>query len=130
MLLIGIAHLLLMIYAIQLAIMANFELKPRPRPSIGWALALCFAALVARLIHLFWQFRKPEIGGSIIDSRFECGIIGDVRVDDIKAIQPSARGRAWITGRHPIMLEPDSSPGWLSPRRYLASEIMSSNRTS
>ena len=59
MLVIGSAHLLLMIYAIQLAIMANFELEPRLHPSIGWALALYFVALVAWLIHLFRYFRKP-----------------------------------------------------------------------
>jgi len=47
------------------------------------------------------------IGRSIIDSRFECSIIGETRVGDRQAILPSIRGRAWITGMHQIMLDPD-----------------------
>ena len=47
------------------------------------------------------------IGRSIIDSRFDCAIAGETRVIDKKAIIPSIRGRAWITGTHQIMLDPD-----------------------
>ncbi|MDH3537416.1 MAG: proline racemase family protein, partial [Gammaproteobacteria bacterium] len=47
------------------------------------------------------------IGRSIIDSRFECSIIGETRVGDRQAILPSIRGRAWIAGMHQIMLDPD-----------------------
>lgn len=47
------------------------------------------------------------IGRSIIDSRFDCGIVEETRVGDKKAIIPSIRGRAWITGTHQIMLDPD-----------------------
>ncbi len=47
------------------------------------------------------------IGRSIIDSRFDCAIVEETRVGDKKAIIPSIRGRAWITGTHQIMLDPD-----------------------
>ena len=47
------------------------------------------------------------IGRSIIDSRFDCKIIDETMVGDKKAIIPSIRGRAWITGTHQIMLDPD-----------------------
>ena len=47
------------------------------------------------------------IGRSIIDSRFDCGIVNETRVGDIPAIIPSIRGRAWITGTHQVMLDPD-----------------------
>ena len=47
------------------------------------------------------------IGRSIIDSRFDCSIVGETRVGDKVAIIPSIRGRAWITGTHQVMLDPD-----------------------
>ncbi len=47
------------------------------------------------------------IGRSIIDSRFDCSIVEETRVGDKAAIIPSIRGRAWITGTHQIMLDPD-----------------------
>jgi len=47
------------------------------------------------------------IGRSIIDSRFDCSIVSETRVADRTAIMPSIRGRAWITGTHQIMLDPD-----------------------
>ena len=52
------------------------------------------------------------IGRSIIDSRFDCSIFEEVFVEGKKAIIPSIRGRAWITGTHQIMLDPeDPWPG-------------------
>jgi len=47
------------------------------------------------------------IGRSIINSRFDCAIVTETTVGDKKAIVPSIRGRAWITGIHQIMLDPD-----------------------
>jgi proline racemase len=47
------------------------------------------------------------IGRSIIDSRFDCSIVEETRVGNKTAIVPSIRGRAWITGTHQIMLDPD-----------------------
>jgi proline racemase len=47
------------------------------------------------------------IGRSIIDSHFDCSIVEETRVGTKKAIIPSIRGRAWITGTHQLMLDPD-----------------------
>ena len=47
------------------------------------------------------------IGRSIIDSSFDCAIVDETTVGDKKAIITSIRGRAWITGTHQIMLDPD-----------------------
>ena len=47
------------------------------------------------------------VGRSIIDSRFDCTIVEETKVGNKKAIIPSIRGRAWITGTHQIMLDPD-----------------------
>jgi len=47
------------------------------------------------------------IGLSILDSRFECKIEQQTKVADKPAIIPSLRGRAWITGTHQLMLDPD-----------------------
>ena len=59
MMLMGNLHLLLAIFAIQLAILANFAPQPRMHPSIGWALAIYFIAFTAWLIYFFWHFKKP-----------------------------------------------------------------------
>ena len=44
---------------------------------------------------------------SIIGSRFEGRILGPAHVGDLDAIRPEISGRAWITGRHQHMLDPD-----------------------
>ncbi len=52
------------------------------------------------------------VGKSIIDSRFDCGIVETTRVGDRDAIIPSIRGRAWITGTRQLMLDrEDPWPG-------------------
>ena len=53
------------------------------------------------------QTGERLIGRSIIDSRFDCRIVSVTRVGDKAAILPSIRGRAWITGTHQVMLDPD-----------------------
>ncbi len=53
------------------------------------------------------QIGERLIGKSIIDSRFDCSIVSQTTVGDKNAIIPSIRGRAWITGTHQIMLDPD-----------------------
>jgi proline racemase len=53
------------------------------------------------------QTGERLIGESIIDSRFDCSIVSETRVGNKAAILPSIRGRAWITGTHQIMLDPD-----------------------
>lgn len=47
------------------------------------------------------------LGESIIDSRFDCRIVSETRVGDKPAILPAVRGRAWITGTHQLLLDPD-----------------------
>ena len=66
------------------------------------------------------------IGRSIIDSRFDCSIVEETMVANRKAIIPSIRGRAWITGTHQIMLDPDDP--W--PHGYRLSDTwpVSNNR--
>ena len=50
---------------------------------------------------------EPYIARSIIDSRFVGRIAGETRVGDRTAIVPELTGRAWITGVHQHMLDPD-----------------------
>ncbi len=57
--LIGVVHLLLAIYVMQLAILANFDNPPRLHPSVVWALAIYFVVLVAWLINFYRHFRRP-----------------------------------------------------------------------
>jgi len=60
-------------------------------------------------LHARGQMKVGErmIGRSIIDSQFDCSIREETRVGDRPAIVPTIRGRAWITGTHQIMLDPD-----------------------
>ena len=46
------------------------------------------------------------IGRSILNSRFDCEIVKEVELGNRKAIIPSIRGRAWITGSHLLDLKP------------------------
>lgn len=67
----------------------------------------CSARMAA--LHARGLMRTGErlVGRSIIDSRFDCRIVGETRVGEHGAILPSIRGRAWITGTHQLMLDPD-----------------------
>jgi proline racemase len=47
------------------------------------------------------------VGRSIIGSRFDCRVSGITTVGDRPAIVPTIRGRAWITGTHQVMRDPD-----------------------
>jgi uncharacterized membrane protein len=58
MMIMGVAHLMLAIYTIQLAILANLNQQLRLHPGIVWALGLYFIFLIAWLIHFFMHFRK------------------------------------------------------------------------
>jgi proline racemase len=49
----------------------------------------------------------PFVGRSIIGSRFDCRIERETSVGGRPAIIPSIRGRAWITGTHQHMLDPE-----------------------
>ena len=61
------------------------------------------------LLHAKGELKKGDrmIGRSIIDSRFDCSIVEETMVGKKKAIIPSIRGRAWITGTHQLMLDPE-----------------------
>lgn len=57
---------------------------------------------------------QQYIGKSIIDSRFDCIYQADISVGGKPAIIPTIEGRAWITGIHQILRDPDDP--W--PRGY------------
>ena len=71
----------------------------------------CGTGCSARMALLYakGELRKGDrmIGRSIINSRFDCSIVDETMVGDKKAIIPSIRGRAWITGTHQLMLDPE-----------------------
>jgi len=48
----------------------------------------------------------PYIGESIIGSRFHCRLESTIRVKELPGIVPSISGRAWVTGTHQHMLDP------------------------
>ena len=50
---------------------------------------------------------EPYVGRSIIGSRFDARIVSDTNVGSRNAIVPEITGRAWITGVHQHMLDPD-----------------------
>ncbi len=47
------------------------------------------------------------IGESVIGSRFYCRLESETNVGGLSAVIPSISGRAWITGTHQHMLDPD-----------------------
>ncbi len=67
----------------------------------------CSARMAVLHARGLMQAGDKMIGRSIIDSRFDCRIVEETRVGDKSAIIPSIRGRAWVSGTHQIMLDPD-----------------------
>jgi proline racemase len=67
----------------------------------------CSARMAVLHARGLMQTGDKLIGRSIIDSRFDCSIVKQTHIADRLAIVPSIRGRAWITGTHQIMLDPD-----------------------
>jgi len=71
----------------------------------------CGTGLSARMAVLrkrgLMSVGETFIGRSIIGSRFEGEIVADTMVGKQPAIVPSITGRAWITGTHQHMLDPD-----------------------
>ena len=66
----------------------------------------------ARMAVLYAQGRM-QVGSryrarSIIGSEFECGIASLTSLGGREAILPTVSGRAWITGTHQLMLDPDA----------------------
>ena len=58
MIVMGVVHLLLAIFTVQLAIMANLGQEARLHSSIGWALGLYFLFIIAWLVHFWRHFSK------------------------------------------------------------------------
>lgn len=71
----------------------------------------CGTGCSARMavLHAKGQMRVGEsfIGRSIIGSRFDCRIVEQTQIGHVAAIIPTIRGRAWITGTHQVMCDPD-----------------------
>ena len=59
MIIMGVVHLLLAIYVMQLAIQANFATGSTLDKSIFWALGFYFTFLIGWLVYFFLHFRKP-----------------------------------------------------------------------
>jgi proline racemase len=61
------------------------------------------------VLHARGELKVGErfIGRSIIGSEFDCRIERETAVAGRPAIFPSISGRAWITGTHQHMLDPD-----------------------
>jgi proline racemase len=72
------------------------------------------------VLHARGQMRVGEtlVHESIIGSRFEGRILGTTTLAGRPAILPSLRGRAWITGMHTYLLDPDDP--W--PEGYVVSD--------
>ena len=85
------------------------------RSPTGTGCSARMATLVARgLLKVGDHF----IGRSIIDSRFDCTVLAETTLGNRPAIIPTIDGRAWITGTHQIMRDPDDP--W--PRGYRLSD--------
>lgn len=71
----------------------------------------CGTGCSARMavLHAKGQLKDGErfVGHSIIGSQFHCRIDGLTQVGDKPAIHPRIAGRAWITGTHQHLLDPD-----------------------
>ncbi len=71
----------------------------------------CGTGCSARMavLHARGQLKTGDrfTGRSIIGSRFDCTVEAETTVGDRPAIVPTISGRAWITGIHQHMLDPD-----------------------
>ena len=71
----------------------------------------CGTGCSARMavLHSKGELRRGDrmIGRSILNSRFDCEIVKEVELGNRKAIIPSIRGRAWITGTHQLEIDDD-----------------------
>ncbi|MCP4469200.1 MAG: DUF1648 domain-containing protein [Gammaproteobacteria bacterium] len=58
MIIMGVVHLLLAIFTVQLAILANPDQEVRLHSSIGWALGIYFCFIIAWLVHFRIHFSR------------------------------------------------------------------------
>jgi proline racemase len=74
------------------------------RSATGTATSARLAVLAARDLV---DDGQPFVNESVIGTRFTARIAGRTRVGDHEAIVPAVSGRAWITGMHQFVLDPD-----------------------
>jgi len=71
----------------------------------------CGTGCSARMavLHAKGELKKGDrmIGRSILNSRFDCEIVKETQIGNHKAIIPSIKGRAWITGTYQLELDAD-----------------------
>ena len=71
----------------------------------------CGTGCSARMavLHARGELKKGDrmIGRSILNSRFDCEIVKETQIGNYKAIIPSIKGRAWITGTYQLELDAD-----------------------
>ena len=53
------------------------------------------------------QLGESFIHQSIIGSQFKCTYLGNAEVSGIPAVIPEVTGKAWVTGIHTFVLDPD-----------------------
>lgn len=60
------------------------------------------------VLHARGQIKVGQrfVGHSIVDSTFDCRIVGETTVGGRPAVVPEISGRAWVTGTHQVMLDP------------------------
>jgi trans-L-3-hydroxyproline dehydratase len=66
------------------------------------------------VLHAKGRMRAGEryLGRSVIESRFEGRIVEETEIGGIHAIVPEISGRAWISGKSRLLLDPaDPWPG-------------------
>ena len=66
----------------------------------------CSARLAVMLARGEIAVGERFIGTSILGTRFDCVIRSTTKVGDRRAVIPSIKGRAWITGTHRITVDP------------------------
>jgi trans-L-3-hydroxyproline dehydratase len=65
---------------------------------------------------LYWAGGETLQGRPIIDSRFDGGIVGEVK--GMPAVHTTVKGCAWITGLHHCFVDPNNP--W--PTGYVAAD--------
>jgi proline racemase len=66
---------------------------------------------------------ESYVGRSVIDSRFISRIVGETIIGNHKAIVPQITGRAWISGKTELLLDPEDP--W--PQGYKVSDTWPSS---
>lgn len=67
----------------------------------------CSARMAVLHAKGFMEVGDRYVAESIIGSTFHCSVASETQIGEKPAIIPTVRGRAWITGTHQIMLDPE-----------------------